>query len=102
MQSYRVVDHLADPGKLVVRCGQGRYHVARALNAIPPAHVPLVGAQIHLGFGILLCQASGAIFRVIFESINHPNPAFDAQGTPTGPLSRPLASPATYGAHRGG
>jgi hypothetical protein len=40
------------------------------LNFMPPADTSLRGEKPHLGFNILLCAGSGAIFRAVFESIN--------------------------------
>ena len=71
MYRYHVVERRADQNRLALRCHMGRYHVARALNVMPSEAVALNGDKPHLGFGILLCAASGTVFRVIFESINH-------------------------------
>ena len=73
MHQYRMVERLLDDDRCLFRCNKGRYHVARALNAIPSTGVLLSGYKPHIGFGILVCTASSAIFRVIFESINEPN-----------------------------
>lgn len=70
MHTYRVVERWAERGLCALRCSAGRYHVARALQRMPPLDAALHGDRPHLGFGILVCSASGAIFRVIFESIN--------------------------------
>lgn len=40
----------------------------------------LHGAKPQLGFGILQCPTSGAIFRVIFESISNTDRVFDPDG----------------------
>lgn len=76
MHQYRMIERLMDDDRCVFRCNKGRYHVARVLKAIPPTGVPLSGYKPHIGFGILVGMASGAIFRVIFESINESNLAF--------------------------
>ena len=70
MYQYRLVECWADGTRCVLRCDRGRYHASRSLNAVPPVDVPLRGDRPHLGFGILVCARSGAIFRMIFESIN--------------------------------
>jgi hypothetical protein len=70
MHEYRVIDSTTDKKRCVLKCHTGRYHVARMLNFMPPAETSLRGHKPHLGFDILLCAASGAVFRVIFESIN--------------------------------
>jgi hypothetical protein len=44
----------------------------------------LVGDKPHLGFGILRCAASGAMFRVMFETINE-RPPVPAPGRPQTP-----------------
>jgi hypothetical protein len=70
MHEYRVVERWADKSVCVLRCHTGRYHVARMLNVMPAAETALHGDKPHLGFDILLCVVSGAVFRVIFESID--------------------------------
>ena len=80
MHTYRVVERWADESRIALRCDVGRYHLTRALNALPPAGATLHGTEVHLGFGILLCPTSGAIFRVIFESIDHTDPVFERHG----------------------
>lgn len=71
MQNYRVVERWAKESRLTLRCSRGRYHMARALSALPDLEERLEGSQPHLGFGILLCPRSGATYRMIFESIGH-------------------------------
>lgn len=61
MHEYRVIERWADDGLC-------------ALRVMPPEKACLHGAKGRLGFGILLCTESGAIFRVIFESIDEPQP----------------------------
>jgi len=75
MHEYRVVERWKEEGLCVLRCSSGRYHVARALNFLPPEEAPLHGDKPRLGFSILVCPASGAIFRLIFESIDDAEPA---------------------------
>ena len=70
MYQYCIVECWADGIRCVLRCNRGRYHAARTLNAVPPVDLPLRGDRPHLGFGILVCVRTGAIFRMIFESIN--------------------------------
>lgn len=70
MHSYRVVESCVDGSRLALHCHMGRYHVVRTLNEMPVQGVVLKGDRPHLGFGILLCASSGAVLRVIFESIN--------------------------------
>jgi hypothetical protein len=77
MHEYRVVERLPDSALYVLQCNQGRYHVARALNVMPPVDVPLRGCKPSLGFGVLLSTTSGEFFRVIFESVDDPHPAPD-------------------------
>jgi hypothetical protein len=74
MHQYRVIDRCTKERLCALHCSMGQYHLARALHVMPPVEVSLSGAEPQLGFGILLCNASGAIFRVIFESINDPHP----------------------------
>jgi hypothetical protein len=71
MHEYRVVERWVDQGLCALECNFGRFHVARPLHVMPPAAFTLVGDQPRLGFGLLVCTATGAIFRMIFESINH-------------------------------
>ncbi len=71
MHKYRVVQCDAGERRLALQCGSGRFHVTRALNALPAPGAILNGDKPHLGFGILLCPKSGAVFRVIFESIDN-------------------------------
>ena len=75
MHQYRVVGRLEGSNRWALKCSNGRFHLARALNGAPASGTLLRGDKPHLGFGILLCAMSGAIFRVIFESINDPAPA---------------------------
>jgi hypothetical protein len=70
MHEYRVVERWTEEGLCVLRCTSGRYHVAQALNFMPPEEAPLHGDKPRLGFSILVCPASGTIFRLIFESVN--------------------------------
>lgn len=85
MHKYRVVELYAERGLCALQCSLGRYHLIRALGHAPDVDVRLVGDKPHLGFGILRCTATGAMFRVIFESINErpPVPLQDRPQTPT-------------------
>jgi hypothetical protein len=87
MHQYRVVERWDDDKRCVFQCSNGRYHVARALHLMPPVQAPLRGEKPRLGFGILLCAATGAIFRVIFESVNEPKMA---PGPGGGRLGQPM------------
>jgi hypothetical protein len=69
MHHYLVVERWAEHGLCMLRCGAGRYHVARALSVMPPPGEPLSGDAPRLGFGLLVCAATGQIFRVIFEAV---------------------------------
>ena len=73
MHSYRVIDRREDESRLALQCAAGQYHLTRVLNLLPPAGATLQGGMPRVGFGLLQCPASGAIFRVIFESINKPD-----------------------------
>ncbi len=84
MHTYSVVDNWADESHLGLRCQVGRYHLARALHDSPPLGARLNGAKPHLGFGVLVCPQSGAIFRVIFELINHADPSFGGEWIASG------------------
>ena len=76
MHKYRVVE--CCPGqKLLLEGGVGRYHWARVLNESPQVGNLLTGSRPHLGFGLLLCSRSALTFRVVFESINCDDPAFN-------------------------
>jgi hypothetical protein len=71
MHKYRVVERWAEESRLTLRCSRGQYHLARALNVMPEVEARLEGYSPHLGFGVLTCPKSGAVFRVIFESIGN-------------------------------
>jgi hypothetical protein len=92
MYKYRVVERWAAENRLALRCSRGRYHLTRALNGLPADGISLHGDQPHLGFGILRCEATGAAFRVIFESINHPDRVFGS-----GPAGEPPGQPSQRG-----
>ena len=70
MHEYHVIERWPEEGLCALRCSSSRYHVARALHVMPPEEAHLHGDRPRLGFGILLCTTSGAIFRLIFESID--------------------------------
>ena len=86
MQKYRVVDIWTPERRLALRCGAGRFHLARSLGVLPNSGAVLNGDSPHLGFGLLLCPRSGTIFRVIFESISHATRP-SAPTVPTVPIS---------------
>jgi hypothetical protein len=75
MHEYRVVERWVAQERYALQCHKGRYHLARALNAMPPVAVLLHSTPPRIGFGVLLNAASGAMFRVIFESVNDEDPA---------------------------
>jgi hypothetical protein len=89
MHEYRIVASWSEKALCALRCRSGRYHLARALNLMPPKEAPLHGNRPRLGLSILVCPASGAIFRLIFESINDAEPAPVIQQM----LSRPPVTP---------
>ena len=78
MHKYRVVE--CQPGRnwLLLEGGVGRYHWARVLNLAPRVGSLLTGSRPHLGFGLLMCSRSALTFRVVFESINSEDSAFNA------------------------
>jgi hypothetical protein len=84
MHTYNVVESWARKSRLGLRCQVGRYHLARALHGSPSTGMRLNGARPHLGFGVLVCPKSGALFRVIFELINHADLSFGAEWPPGG------------------
>ena len=102
MHRYRVVERWDESDLCALQCHTGQYHVARSLNAMPPLHAALDGTKPHLGFCLLVCAASGAIFRVIFESINDTYPLFRGSGTARVKLvvARVMQLSAEYGARR--
>jgi hypothetical protein len=57
--------------------------MARALNFLPPEAAALHGDKPHLGFGLLLCPASGLIYRLFFESINDAGYALATRRVPS-------------------
>ena len=70
MHRYRVVERWDESKLCALQCSAGRYHVARSLKAMPPLHATLNGTRPQLGFGLLVCAASGDTYRVIFEAID--------------------------------
>ena len=70
MNDYHVVERGSEEGLCALRCSSGRFHVARVLHCMPDDNAFLNGDKPRLGFSILLCRTSGAIFRIIFESVN--------------------------------
>jgi hypothetical protein len=79
MHKYRVIERWPEASLCALRCSSGRIHRARALNFLPPEAARLHGDKPHLGFGLLVCPASGAIYRLIFESINEAESALAAR-----------------------
>ena len=77
MHKYRVVK-CCPSQKLLLEGGVGRYHWVRVLNGSPQVGNLLTGSRPHLGFGLLLCSRPALTFRVVFESINCDDPAFNA------------------------
>ena len=71
MHKYCVVERWPEERQLALRCSVGHYHLTRALGVLPAVDARLEGAKPHLGFGVLKCPVSGAMFRVIFESIGN-------------------------------
>lgn len=77
MHKYRVVECRSSHNWVLLEGGIGRYHWARVLNVPPRVGSVLTGSRPHMGFGLLLCARSSLTFRVIFESINSDDPAFN-------------------------
>lgn len=88
MHKYRVVEPQAEARLFTLRCSRGHYHVARALSLLPAVDARLEGDKPHLGFGLLVCPNSGAVYRVIFESIGIAE-SFIAPGAVTDARQRP-------------
>lgn len=97
MHRYRVVGLSAEDGKCVIRSSTNRYHLVPSLGRRLGLNMVLLGDPPHLGFGILVCEGSGAIFRVVFDSINGPGPAPRANGTPSKPPTQWRADHALVG-----
>lgn len=91
MHKYRVVERWADESRVALQCHMGRYHVALALNGMPPAASTLHGQKPHPGFVVLLCTVSGTMFRMIFESINQAELFSGPNGLQSTPLLSRLA-----------
>ena len=70
MHKYRVAERWSDDRRLTLQCSAGRYHVARVMSVLPEVDATLEGFKPHLGFGMLVCRRSGAMYRLIFEAIN--------------------------------
>ncbi len=66
MHRYRVVEMCSETGLCWFRCSSGRFHVARALDSMPPEKALLHGFKPGFGLRILVCPSSGAVFRMIF------------------------------------
>ena len=93
MHNYRVVERWVVDSRVALQCHMGRYHVALALNGMPPAAGTLHGQKPHSGFIVLLCTISGAMFRMIFESINQAELFSGSNGFQSTPLLSRLARP---------
>ncbi len=94
MHKYRVVQRWAEENRMALRCSEGRCHLTLALRTFPLADALLEGARPHLGFDLLQCPKSGAIFRVIFESIGNSE-------MPLAPSAMPGATHRSQGASQG-
>jgi hypothetical protein len=92
MHKYRVVERWADESRVALQCQMGRYHVALALNGMPPAAGTLHGQKPYPGFVVLLSTVSGTMFRMIFESINQAELFAGPNGFQTAPRILPLAN----------
>lgn len=92
MHRYHVVDLEAEDGMCVLQSSASLYHVARPLGSKPALNAVLHGDKPHLGFGILVCKRSDAVFRVIFESINGARPALRSTPHATVPMNAPHSS----------
>ena len=101
MPTYRVVERLPKRSLCALQCSAGHYHMIRALSILPALDAVLHGGRPNLGFDILVCAAgSGAIFRVIFESINELQLAPDAGRPLTEPPSSLRSSQASKASSR--
>jgi hypothetical protein len=70
MHRYRVYRACIDDGEVTLHDSGGRYHVARALSAVPAVGADLEGSLPGLGLRVLRCAATGLDYRVSFESID--------------------------------
>ena len=70
MHRYRVHDTSTDGAGVALHDGRGRYHLARAMAEAPGLGTDLDGSRPALGYRVLRCQASGHLFRVVFELID--------------------------------
>jgi hypothetical protein len=70
MHTYRVVEGQCAPPGISLLGRNGRFHLARALNGPPMPGVLLRGNLPRVGFELLVCEETEAVFRVIFEQIN--------------------------------
>ena len=68
MFKYRVIQ-ASDHEHLVLEDTVGQIYLVRALGPPPQIGSRLDGARPHLGFGLLMCNMSGQVYRVMFESI---------------------------------
>ena len=71
MHEHRMIEHGPKEGLYALRCSSGRYRKVRALSSMPLEEAHLLKAEPGLGFGISVCSTSGAIYRLLFESVNH-------------------------------
>lgn len=97
MHKYRVVERWVDDSRVALQCQMGRYHVALALNGMPPAAGSLHGQKPHPGFVVLLCTMSGTMsgmmFRMIFELIDQAELFSSPNGFQSTVIPLRLASP---------
>jgi hypothetical protein len=73
MHHYIVLD-TADDGTLALKDDRQHYHVARMHSErhaeFPPSGESLQGNAPGLGFSLLLCVATGRVYRLTFEHID--------------------------------
>jgi hypothetical protein len=69
MDEYVVIFCAVD-SRFVVQDSAGLVHVIRVINRPPAMGARLFGGSPHMGFDVMLCMASDAMYRVVFESIN--------------------------------
>lgn len=96
---YHVVELEAEKGMCELQSSTGGYHLARTLGQMPALNAVVHGDRPHLGFGILVCASSGAVFRVIFESINDARLAPRHSKTPSAPPTPTRPGPDTDGSN---
>ena len=70
MFKYRVMPDKDAHDHVAMQDSAGNAYLVRPLGTPPPVGAMLTGAGPHLGFGLLVCDGSGQVYRVIFESID--------------------------------